>query len=821
MRRTLITIFGNRNIYPILLNTKNYLLLTILFFLEITAVRAQSIKGTVVDKETNTPLIGAIVQLKDTAIGGVADTNGKFEINNVPLGKHTLIVSYFGYLTIPVPDIVVTSAKEVILTIALEESAQELKTVSVVQSKSHINEMAVVSAKTFNVDEVQRYAGSRSDIPRMASNFAGVQGNDDSRNDIVIRGNSPQGVLWRLEDIDIPNPNHFNIPGTTGGPVTVLNENTLSNCDFFTGAFPAEYGNGVAGVFDVKLREGNPDRNEFTAQLGFLGTELCGEGPISKSDGSSYLFTYRYSTLQLFTGLHINVGTTAIPNYQDATFKLNFPLSKKTTLSLFGIGGLSTINQVFSNLTSFQPDLYGPSDRDQYFSSNMGVLGLSLNHTFNNTTFTRLVIAETGSDVFEHNNYIFRNNSFQVDSLKSILGYNDVITATVMHWYVNKKLSARHTLRFGILNSLYRLNMQDSNRENPVTRQNWQYASTYKGTTDLAQAYIQYKYRPSDNLTLTAGLHAQYLTHNHSEALEPRAGAKWIMDEQNSFSLGYGLHSEMLPLYQYYSYVPGTDGTGPLPNYNVGFIRSEHFVAGYYHNFSSSLRLETEVYYQYLYDVPIETRIGSSFSALNEGTTYDRAFPDTLVNKGTGYNYGLELTLEKSFGHGYYFLFTSTLFNSEAKGEDGVYRPTNFDNRYIFNLLGGYEHKLGNKTTFISGIKITYTGGLRYSPPDIAATNATGYFTVVDSLRNTLQFRPYFRIDLKIGVRINGKHLTHELALDLVNLLNTSNVLAIDYSSTLAQEGSSYPFYTIYELGFLPLFYYKVDFGINNKKAVN
>ncbi len=389
------------------------------------AQTTQTIKGKVVDKESKAPLYGAVVRLQDTTIGEMTDTNGNFIIRGVPVGKHNLNVTYFGYLSASVNELQVTSAREVIVTIELEQSVQQLSEVAVSQVREHINEMALISSKTFNVDEVERYAGSRADIPRMASNFAGVQGNDDSRNDIVIRGNSPTGVLWRLEDIDIPNPNHFNIPGTTGGPVTVLNENTLSNCDFFTGAFPAEYGNGVAGVFDVKLRNGNPDRYEFTAQMGFLGTELCGEGPISKSNGSSFLFAYRYSTLQLFTSLHINVGTSAIPNYQDLTFKLNFPIGKKATVAIFGIGGLSSINQVFSNLTSFQPDLYGPADRDQYFNANMGIVGAEFNYTINSKTYTKLVIAESGSDVFEHNNYIFRGLTYHVDSLKNILGYNE------------------------------------------------------------------------------------------------------------------------------------------------------------------------------------------------------------------------------------------------------------------------------------------------------------------------------------------------------------------------------------------------------------
>jgi len=773
----------------------------------------QTLEGRVTDKETKSPLPGASVKVLDMGIGTVSDSNGYYKIENVTVGKHPVQFAYLGYLNVTIPDVLVTSAKEVVLNTDMEESANETKEVTVTAKRDHVNEMALVSNKTFDVQEVDRYAGSRSDIPRMASNFAGVQGGDDSRNDIIIRGNSPEGVLWRLEGIDIPNPNHFNIPGTTGGPVTMLNNKTLATSEFFTGAFPAEYGNGVAGVFDVQLRNGNPDRYEITGQLGFLGTELAAEGPISQKDGSSFLFAYRYSTLALFEGLHINIGTSSVPNYQDLTFKLNFPLGKKADLSFFGVGGLSNINLIVSTLPANPSELYGESDRDQYFTSNTGILGAAFSYNINATTYTKIVVAETGNDIIANHNYVFRDASLKVDSLKNILGYDYKTSATSAHWFVNKKFNARNVLQFGVINDLYHLNFVDSSRQYPVTRPDWQYRDRFNGYTDLVQAYIQYKYRPSDNLSFTAGLHAQYLTHNGSKSLEPRAAVKWIPNNSNTLSLGYGLHSEMLPFYQYFSYVPAAPSG--MANINTDFIRSHHIVAGWDHGFSNVFHLHVETYYQYLFNVPIETRQGSSFSALDQGSDYSRTFPDTLKNTGTGYNYGLEVTLSKSFSNGYYFLFTGSVFDSKAKGNDGVYRNSDYNSHFVLNLLGGYERKIGKNITLISGVKVTFAGGNLYSPPDMAASNRVGDYVPIDSLRNTLEFKPYFRTDVKLGIRINGKRLTHEIAIDLVNVFNTVNVLSYTYSIPIAGQGQ---FSFQQQLGFLPLFYYRIDFGFGRRK---
>ncbi len=781
-----------------------------LLHLPSAAQHHQRITGIVTDRDTYTPLDGVTVTTPDGAIQAMTDATGRFEIRDVPVGKYILYISRTGYQRQSIPEVLVTSAKEVVLHIQMEENGA-MQEVMVTARKREAHEMAVVSARTFDIQETERYAGSRADPARMASNFAGVQGADDSRNDIIVRGNSPQGLLWRLEDLNIPNPNHFAVTGTTGGPVSMLNNKTLGSSIFLTGAFPAEYGNAVAGAFDLKMRNGNTDKYEFTAQLGLLGTELAAEGPISRKNKSSFLVTYRYSTLRLFQGLNIKLGTASVPNYQDAAFKLHFPIGEKGNFEVFGIGGLSNIDLIVSNLEDASGEIYGESDRDQYFRSDAGIAGASYSHRFNSKTYSRLTVGLSGHRTGADHEKVFRNADWEVDSLKPILSYTFATTTTSAHWYLNRRIAPGHVIRIGLINDFYHLNFSDSSRQYPPTQQAWQYRIGYQGNTNLAQAYIQYKFIPMRNLTITAGLHGQHLSHNNTKALEPRAGVQWQPGTAGTFSLGYGLHSQTQPWYQYFTHLP-QNASDQMHNYNLDFTKSHHFVAGYGRSLGRSISVRTEAYYQYLFNVPIEHRPGSSYSSINQGNNFERIFPDTLHNGGAGYNYGLELTLSRSFRQGYYLLFTGALYESKARGYDGVYRSTDYNGRFALNLLGGYEKKLGKNSTLITGGKITYAGGRRYSPPDVAASYTYGDYVPLDSLRNIHQSPHYFRADLKLGVRINSRKLTHEVAVDLVNILGTKNILSFTYSPDLAGQGKD-PFYRTYQLGFLPLFYYRIDFA--------
>ncbi len=266
----------------------------------------QTIKGIVTDEQSGHPLGNVTVAIEDVRplIAGMSDTTGGFKLKNVPIGRQTLRISFIGYEDVVLRNIEVTSSREVVLEVRLKEKIQKLDEVVVTagrQKNRAINEAAVVSARQFSVEEAVRYAGSRNDPSRMAQNFAGVSGANDARNDIIVRGNSPAGVLWRMDGIDIPNPNHFSTLGSTGGPVTIINTNTLKNSDFLTSAFPAQYGNAIAAVFDLRMRNGNNEKYEFLGQMGFNGFEFGAEGPLSKKNKSSFLVNYRYSMVASYS----------------------------------------------------------------------------------------------------------------------------------------------------------------------------------------------------------------------------------------------------------------------------------------------------------------------------------------------------------------------------------------------------------------------------------------------------------------------------------------------------------------------------------------
>lgn len=785
--------------------------LLLLSYVNIQAQIVQTVNGNITDKESKGVIGNVSVRVFNKAVdmGVNSDSNGDYRIEKVPVGSYTIQFSALNYKTYSVADLRVTSAKEVVQNAELEDAILSLKAVEIKTKRKISNEMALVSVKQFDVQETERYAGSRGDPARMASNFAGVQGADDSRNDIVIRGNSPQGVLWRLEGVDIPNPNHFNIPGTTGGPVGMLNNKMLSNSDFFTGAFPADYGNSTAGVFDLQMRNGNKNKYEFTGQLGLLGTELGAEGPIQKKKGSSFLVNYRYSTFKIFDALNIKIGTNSVPAYQDGSFKFFFPLNTKTKLSFWGLGGTSKIDLIVHDQTEPPTELYGENDRDQYFKSNMACVGATLQHNANTRSYAKLSLAFSRANIHAHHDKVFRDSDYVVSSLKPILDYDYLTHSILLHGLYNIKLNTKIAIKFGVINNTYILNLQDSSRQYPTSLIRWQIRNKYTGVTNFSQAYGQFKYKLHSKVSATVGLHAQFLSHSQSLAIEPRFGIKYNANTRCNFSFGYGLHSQMQQLYQYFAQKP--DSTKQLLiNHNMGFTKSHHFVLANDLLLGNNFSIHTEAYYQYLFNIPIETKTGSSFSAVNQGGNFSRLFPDKLVNKGTGYNYGLELTLSKAFSEGYYFLLTGTLYDSKAKGNDGIYRNTDYNGKYIANCLAGYNLTVRKNNSLIIGGKITFAGGQLYSPPDSAASVATGDLVIIESERNTLKFKDYFRADLKLGYRINRKRVTHEIAVDLVNIFNVKNILNLTYSPDLADQGQ-YPFIKSYQLGFLPIFYYRLD----------
>jgi hypothetical protein len=792
----------------------------------------QTVRGTVIDVDTDFPLYGVKVEIKtaDTTLilRAITDPDGLFEIADVPVGKHDLLATISTHESRSIP-IIVNSGKENVLDIKLQELITQIEEIVITSRKNGevLNEMATASAQQFSVEETQRYAGSRGDPARMASNFAGVQGADDSRNDIVVRGNSPLGVVYKVEGIDIPNPSHFATSGSTGGPVSIINNKSLSNSDFFMSAFPAEYGNSLSGVFDLKLRNGNNNQHEFTGQFGFLGTEFMAEGPLKKDSRASYLVMGRYSTLSLFQFMGIRIGTDAVPVYGDGAFKFNFPMKNGGVLSLWAMGGKSEIEILVSDKTVLSEELYGEGDRDQYFGTTMGVGGLSYKKSLSEKTFLSATLSGAFDEQHSHHDFLIRsidtvnNNGSQeiqvrVDSMYALMGYQYKTTRGSGYFALNHKFNKKHLIRFGLnVDGLY-FNMTDSvkNQDHSAFINRWD----YQGLSFLVQPFVQWKYRVSDNMDFTAGIHSQYFSMSNSiSAVEPRLGWKYSMKNGQRLFAGAGLHSQTQPYYTYTYHRFDAEGRKVYENKNMDFSKSVHSAIGYEKAFQSGFSVRTEIYYQYLYNLPV-TVAPSSFSIINQGSGFARFFPERLQNTGTGKNYGVELTIQKYFSKSFYVLSTTSVYDSKYTGSDGIERNTSYNGLYTSNLLFGKEFKLNNKQTLGIGGKITVAGGKRYGYVNLAASEAANELIFSDSLFNERQFRDYFRADIKINWKLNTAKITHEIGLDLVNLFNTKNLLSLAYAPNLSNP-SAEPIAQKTQLGFLPIFYYRIDFKLARKAS--
>lgn len=808
----------------------------ILFFsVKLQGQITQTLKGRIVDKPTGIGLPGVIVKLKgdiSNKLVSTTDAQGFYKIKEVPLGRQTVITQLVGYKLQVLSDIIISSGKEIILDIELEESTTELNEVEVnaSQDKDVVNTMESVNMKRFSLEETERYPGSRQDPARMAQNFAGVQGTNDSRNDIVVRGNSPSGLLWRLEEIDIPNPNHFAVAGSAGGPQSIINNKYLANSEFYTGAFPANYGNALGGVFDLRMRNGNNEKHERTFQFGFLGTELALEGPLNKKTGASYLITYRYSTLKLFSSVNFQIGTSAVPGYQDIGFRFNFPTKKAGVFSFSGIGGLSDISIILSKVKERPKELYGDQTRDQYFSSNMGVGILNHTYSFNTKTLMKTSLAYGVQTLDVDHFLVLRNKNFiPKDTLPQILGYDFYEGKSTLSWFVKHKVNSRNSIKTGVFINRTDINFYDDVKLNGLydTLAKTILDKSFKRRLDIAtnfyliQPYITYVHKWNEKWSTNIGLFAQYLTLNNSYAVEPRASIKFQPRLNQTISLAYGLHSQLQQTYLYFSIpdsivknnvlLPNT--SRELTNKNLDFTRSQHIVLGYEWQAAKHFSIKTEAYYQNLWNVPVYV-VKSGVSAINRGATFNRFFPVyTMTNTGTGYNYGLEITVQKSFSKHYYIMYSASLFDSKYRGSDNILHNTDFNGNYVMNLLAGLEYQIGRskKNTLSFGGKFTYGGGKRYSPANVAASNAVMDVVPEEGKINTLQFPAYNRADIRVAYKINGKKVGVEIALDLINILGTKNVLALSYSPDPSDLNKD-PLVPNYQLGFLPLFYVKVDF---------
>lgn len=777
----------------------------------------QNVKGTILDKQSEIPLLGATIQLVSAEhnIGTTTDFDGNFTLEGVPVGRQAFQVDYLGYETLTIPNVEVTSGKEVFLNIEMEESLVKLEEVVItagVDKDRSINDMATVSARQFSMEEVNRFSGGRSDVGRLAGNFAGVSTADDSRNDIVIRGNSPAGLLWRLEGIPIPSPNHFSTVGTTGGPVSALNPNFLKNSDFMTSAFPSEYGNALSGVFDLGFRSGNKDEMEYMMQLGAItGLEANIEGPISKENGSSFIVGYRYSFLGIAQALGMDIGTNAIPNYSDLSFKLDLGKSRFGNFSIFGVGGVSDIEFLHDEID--ENDLFAAADEDTRAESRFGVIGLRHNLLVDDRSYVRTVLGLSGNGVKFSRDRYYNQNTPDEFIAPFVVGDDSQSRVSISSYY-NSKINSQLTIRTGVLYEQQRSNLSQESAQFGIDDDNdgvFDLIEVYRfdERTNTVQPFAQAQYRVNEKLTLNGGLHGVYYDLNDDISIEPRAAINYQLLPRHAITIGYGLHSQTQPIpMQLNSKV--VDGITVQTNKDLELTKSHHFVIGHDYKINKQWRSKIELYRQQLYNVPVDP-FDSPFSMLNVGA--DFGFPldkHDLVNEGTGVNQGVELTIERFFSNGFYLLTTGSVFDSKYTASDGIERNTAFNNQYVLNLLGGKEFEWGKNKQhrFTVDTKLTTAGGRFYTPVDLEASKINEIEVLDIDEAFTLQYDPYFRWDIKVGVKLNSskRKFAQGFYFDIQNVTDNENIFRQSYNRNTNQVND------VYQIGFFPNFMYKVEF---------
>ncbi|MEL6534639.1 MAG: TonB-dependent receptor [Bacteroidota bacterium] len=733
--------------------------------------QGQALRGEVIDASTQAPLIGATVRILDTdpLKGGTSDVNGRYLITDIPVGRYDVEISYIGYTTQVENGVIITSGQATLLNISLTENRFELEEVTITSSQRAVmNESALLSARSFRVEELGRIPGGVDDPARMARKFPGVVPNASIlANSINVRGNSSRAVMWRIGDVDIYNPSHFAVLGGSGGSITILSQRLLSNTDFYTGAFPADYGNTLGGVFDVTFRNGNMEERAHSAQISLVGIDFATEGPIGKKGRTSYLANYRYSTTSLVNQF---LPQNFIPAYQDLSFKIHHQLENGAQIDFFGLGGKSV-----SRRDAFVDTTQNSSAANSGFgflTENLtGTVGTTYLQPLSKNTYLKASLVGTGMHVYQRIWYADPED-LSLDTTR--LG-NDLEARVAFSGFINHRFSPQHTHRTGIIvNGLYsRVYYDDEPTIDFIegTRGPLDTLRIGDGYSALVQAYSRSQFYINQNWQINAGLHLMYFAYTGEVSVEPRFSTRWQLRPDHSLSFAYGLHSQVEPFFTYISRQP-IGGELVALNPDLRFNKAHHFNLAWHHQSNKNLRLGVELYYQHQYNLVVGVDVPVSRVAANNW----RFEAWDLNNGGTGRNYGIEASIERSFSQGYYFLANTSLFDATYVANDGVRRNSQFNSRYIINAVGGREwqvgQKKGKKNFFGANIAVTYGGPQYFTTIDVPFFEATRGWQLDYANPNLGIQQALLLVDLGINYKVNRPRFNSEFTVQVYNALN-------------------------------------------------
>jgi hypothetical protein len=760
-----------------------------LFFISLGLANAQIkqiVSGEISDG-LGKPLASANIQLigPDSAFLAVSAQDGKFSVSVTP-GRYWIKATFTGYRAFE-EELLVIAGKSNYLKVSLTESPTQLTDVEV--SSGLASE--IPGSYSISIEKTMRVPANFFDPVRMATSLPGVVGTNDQGNSVSVKGYSPNAMLWRLQGLDIVNPNHLANAGTlsdrpvaNGGGVSILSSQVLDRTNFYSGTLPVQYGNALSGVMDMSLRPGSKTSREHTVQASLIGIDLATEGPMGKigtdASDASYLVNYRYSTVGLLSQLGVNFGDEVI-NFQDLTFNLDFDHKKGGNLSVFGFGGLS------SNKFERKPQDEWETEKDRY---NIDFTGRVFGTGFTNTDpVGNHAVLKTGLAV--SGQYQERKSASETISdphvASELFQSNRTLVSALIDFKTIK--SSRFSWNVGAISTSY---WNEMNSETVWTNPPPDQSNLYGVfNTTLIQVYYNTDWRLGNKWSLTSGVRMVYPTQKREGAIEPRIVVNRIM-RHGSLYLSYGSTSQ---LNQPQTNISSSDF--------IGLNYARQVTLGYSQMLNSGVRLMGQAYFHYLWRVPVTlSNAPQQYSTMNQFEDWPVS---VLWPNGKGRNYGVESTLEKKFMNKLYFLVSGSWYKSEFRLEEGSYQPTRFNGNFTSSLNGGKEWSKRNKTFGIH-TRVLYLGGLRQ--PFIDPIQSQTYGTTVYSNSNefAVKLPNYFRIDLRASWRKNKPGYTRTISIDIQNLTAQQN-LAYRYFDTYTQRVEKKN-----QLGLIPVLVYRIDF---------
>jgi hypothetical protein len=767
-------------------------------------IRLQTVRGAIVDQVTGKGLPNMVVELLNYTprVAAISKEDGSFELNNVPTGYQRIRANGDHYYDIVYTELVI-AGKQSVIKIKMEEELEiEIATIEAKRGNRirnakmmTIDEMNIVSARPFNIEETSRYITGFGGPARAVTNYPGLLNTDDIQNFIVSRGYSPYGIQWMIEGVPVENPHHLATMGNTGAAFPLLNNNLLASSDFVNGAYSARYNNVYAGLFDINMRKGNNERHEFSAQLNIYGAEFIAEGPFKKK-GASYTIALRAGILDGLTQLGLKIGTSAKPRYYDLNFKIDIPTKEAGHFSIFGIGGISGLT--FLDSLSGGEDVFANSGTNYYIDTEFGLVGVNHLKHFENNVTSKITLSYLLQQHRVHRDTIFPDTLlpfFSARSLRQRVGLSS---------HLSKKFNSQFVFRGGISAYLHFISVKGE-----WLRRN-ELHSLMEGMEVMVNAFVEARYKFSSSFAFVLGAQGMYWSLNkNSWAIEPRLALDWHIGKRHRLSFGYGWMSKIQSFAVAFLVKKQLDGSYDNSNRELGLNRSHQLVLSYDTYLTKFWGLKANVYASYNTNLAVSQN-ANSYSVVNHGNF--ATYPDStrLQSTGEAFNYGLELSIEKFFNKGFYGLLSAAYQRSLYKGSDEIWRNSAFDAQHVTSLVMGKEFKIGKKklNVIYGDFRFSMHGGLPYTPIDLEASKLAGQEVLLEDQAYSERLGLYKRIDVRIGARFNHprKRISHHIYVVVQNVAMFRNDFDVRYNPRTEEIVKTQQF------GLIPNLFYQIFF---------